>query len=278
MKKYIVIQIISLILFVQIFQFQASAQFFDFPAVVLDTSNLVITYKMTWRQDSNNIEHVRQENMILFIGKKINMFESYNFYKFNSIGRKAEQEGRLADFLNGTEISNFKTRYSYRIYKNYPTGKITYTDKVMPAYLQYSEDLDIFTWHLTDLIDTIGGYIAYCAYTEYGGRHWVAWYTTDIPISEGPYKFRGLPGLIIKLYDDKNHYVFDMVSMERSDKAILIEYIDMGWVQTSRSDFLKAEENFRLDIINRAKEAGANSESQQVAARNMAKRNNPIEF
>jgi hypothetical protein len=69
-----------------------------------------------------------------------------------------------------------------------------------------------------------------------------------------------------------------MVSMERSDEAILIEYMDMNWVQTSRSDFLKAQENFRLDIVNRAKEAGVSSEGQQRAVRSMMKRNNPIEF
>jgi hypothetical protein len=54
--------------------------------------------------------------------------------------------------------------------------------------------------------------------------------------------------------------------------------MEMGYVQTSRSDFLKAQENFRLDIINRAKEADINSEGQQRAVKAMSKRNNPIEL
>ncbi|PJB59753.1 MAG: hypothetical protein CO098_01725 [Bacteroidetes bacterium CG_4_9_14_3_um_filter_41_19] len=278
MKKYNIATIICLYVLVQVLPFQTSAQFFDFPTKVLDSANLSITYSLAWKQDTNNLEQVRHENMILLVGQKISLFMSKNFYTRRLLGRKAEREGRLHEFLDGPEMQNFRTRYSYKIYKNYPASRYTYTDKVMPAFLQYEENLDVFNWQLTDLVDTIGDYMAYCAYTDYGGRHWVAWYTTDIPVNDGPYKFRGLPGLIIRLYDDKKQYVFDMVKMERSDEVLLIEFDDMGWMQTSRSDFLKAQENFRLDIINRAKEAGADNESQQVAVRNMSRKNNPIEF
>ncbi len=278
MRKYSTVKLIRIFLIIQMLPFQTFAQYFDFPSKVLDSANLRITYTLSWKEDTNNLEHVRHEDMILLVGKETSTFLSKNFYQFWLIGRKAERDGRLDEFLDGTEIKNFRTRYSYTIYKNYPVGRITYTDKVMPTFLQYDEDLNTFKWQLTNLVDTIGDYVAHCAYTDYGGRHWVAWYTTDIPINDGPYKFRGLPGLIIRLYDDQEYYVFNMVSIEHSDEPLLIEYIDMGWVQTSRSNFLKAQENFKLDIINRAKEAGANSESQQTALRNMSRKNNPIEF
>lgn len=278
MKKYTTTKIITIIFIIQFLPFQMFAQFFDFPTKVLDSANLIVTYKMIWKQDTNKLEKVRQEDMILMVGQKISMFVSYNFYQFNLRGRKAEREGRLEEFF-GTDISEFRTRWDYKIYKNYPPGRITYAATVIPTLLQYDEDLDVFNWQLTNLVDTIGEYVAHCAYTEYGGRHWVAWYTTNIPINEGPYKFRGLPGLIIKLYDDQMHYTFDMIKMERTDEARLIEYeYDRGQVKTSRDDFLKAQENFRLDIVNRAKGAGVNSEGQQKAARVMTKRNNPIEF
>jgi hypothetical protein len=52
----------------------------------------------------------------------------------------------------------------------------------------------------------------------------------------------------------------------------------MGWIATSRENYLMAEQNFRLDIISRAKEAGANAVSMQRAYRNMIKKNNPIEL
>lgn len=278
MKKYNIVKLIQVFFIILMLPFQTFAQFFDHPSKILDSANLRISYTLAWKQDTNNLENIRHEKMILLVGKKISLFMSKNFYQVNLIGRKAEREGKLSEFWDSGEMKNYRTRYSYTIFKNYPAGRITYTDKVLPAFLQYDEDLNVFEWQLTNLVDTIGDYVANCAYTEYGGRNWVAWYTTEIPINDGPYKFRGLPGLIIRLYDDQEHYTFDMVSMERSNEPMLIEFMEMGWMQTSRTDFLKAQENFKLDIVNRAKEAGVNNESQQAAARNMSKKNNPIEF
>jgi len=278
MRKYHTVKLIQLFFIIQLLPILIFAQFFDHPSTVLDSANLSITYALAWKQDTNHLEKIRQEDMILLVGKKISLFMSKNFYTRSIIGRKAEREGRLNEFFDRGEMKNFRTRYSYKIFKNYPTGRITYVDKVMPTFFKYDESLDVFEWQLTNLVDTIGDYVVHCALTEYGGRHWVAWYTTEIPLNDGPYKFRGLPGLIIRLYDDQKHYTFNMIKMERSDEAILIEYMDMGWVQTSRSNFLKAQVNFKLDIINRAKEAGANSKSQQTALRNVSRMNNPIEF
>lgn len=36
------------------------------------------------------------------------------------------------------------------------------------------------------------------ATAKYGGRKWTAWFCQEIPIPNGPYKFGGLPGLIVK--------------------------------------------------------------------------------
>ncbi|MCK9236381.1 MAG: GLPGLI family protein [Bacteroidales bacterium] len=270
--------ILVIIFVLQMFPGKISAQFFALPSEILDTANVSVNYTITWKQDKNNLGIIRSEDMLLFVGKSVSLFMSKNQYKVLLIGREAESEGRLMDLLNREEIKNYVSRFSYRIYKNYPTGQITYMDKIIPTYFQYSEPLDVFQWQLADSSTTIGDFKANCAYTVYGGRRWVAWYTTDIPISDGPYKFRGLPGLIIRLYDDQKHYVFEMEKLERYEEGVPIELIDRDWVETNRTDFLKAQENLKRDIVNRAQEAGVDVEGQQQAARNAAKKNNPIEF
>ena len=52
------------------------------------------------------------------------------------------------------------------------------------------------------------------AETEWGGRKWTAWFAKDIPFQEGPFKFHGLPGLIVELYDDESNYRFELVRSE----------------------------------------------------------------
>lgn len=52
----------------------------------------------------------------------------------------------------------------------------------------------------------IGEFNTQKAETNFAGRKWIAWFTSDIPFQDGPYKFHGLPGLIVKIESaDKTH-------------------------------------------------------------------------
>lgn len=57
------------------------------------------------------------------------------------------------------------------------------------------------------------------ATTRYGGREWIAWFTEDIPFSQGPYKFQGLPGLIVEIKDTKNNFIFRLVKSVNLDST-----------------------------------------------------------
>ncbi|PDP55205.1 GLPGLI family protein, partial [Porphyromonas gingivalis] len=41
-----------------------------------------------------------------------------------------------------------------------------------------------------------------------------AWYAEDIALSDGPYIFRGLPGLIVAIGSDDGEYVFELNGMQ----------------------------------------------------------------
>ncbi|TKC08809.1 GLPGLI family protein [Pedobacter frigoris] len=50
--------------------------------------------------------------------------------------------------------------------------------------------------------DTLGKYICHKATADYRGTKLIAYYTNEIPVPAGPYKFGGLPGLIVMLYNE----------------------------------------------------------------------------
>jgi len=78
------------------------------------------------------------------------------------------------------------------------------------AYLSVDTLIRI-NWALIDRQKRIGKFVCQQAEAFFRGRKYEAWFTTDVPVSAGPWKLQGLPGLILEAYDDKNevHYLFD---------------------------------------------------------------------
>jgi hypothetical protein len=100
--------------------------------------------------------------------------------------------------------------FEYYITKDIPGQKVYYHDKIAGKQIYYQEDR-LVKWDVTETLEQQNGYKAQKATTNFGGRVWTAWFTKDINVSDGPYKFSGLPGLIVKLEDDKGDYKFDLV-------------------------------------------------------------------
>ncbi|MBC7556456.1 MAG: GLPGLI family protein [Chryseobacterium sp.] len=62
------------------------------------------------------------------------------------------------------------------------------------------------------------------AITNWGGRNWEGWFAPEIPFQEGPYKFNGLPGLIVEISDDKNNYQFTLVKSENIKETQILDF------------------------------------------------------
>ncbi len=88
--------------------------------------------------------------------------------------------------------------------------------------------IDTQDWILTNEKKTINGLSIQKATTKWGGRDWIAWFTESIPFQEGPYKFHGLPGLIVELEDIKGNYKFSLVKSENLKNNYVNQFIDMS--------------------------------------------------
>lgn len=101
------------------------------------------------------------------------------------------------------------------------------------------DELVNFNWKLIpDETLNISGYICRKASLNFRGRDYIAYYTTEIPISFGPWKFKNLPGLIIYIYSNTG-------TMNYSWKAqkIIYPYSDLKkplkWVDSKKTITLK---------------------------------------
>jgi len=134
---------------------------------------------------------------------------------------------------------------SMEFYKNYPEkGKTLMLDVAGEAKCQIEEKMETPEWTvLPDSTADIMGYTCQLATTHFKGRQWYAWYTEDIPLDEGPWKLRGLPGLILKAYDSSRQFIFDGQGMEQPDGEP-ITFIKLKREKVSQKDFRRLKESY----------------------------------
>ncbi len=252
------------------------AQFVGFTYTNIDSALFVASYVMKSQRDSTDKENIQNSNMLLFLGENSSKFINRAYYVGDTIIRRFTSPEQTKAFL--TDPQSPKPGQRYQIYKQYTTGKQIYIDNILSDSYKFEEELNLFDWNICADTTTICGFKSQMATCEFGGRKWVAWFAPEIPFSDGPYKFNGLPGLIVKVYDTRDHYVFELTAFNRLDPLLVIDMENKSYINTTKQVFFKAQDAFRNDIVNRAKDAGLDNQSQQTAAKNMASRNNPIEL
>ena len=157
------------------------------------------------------------ETMMLEVGKKCSQFYSYTTYLRDST-LIADYANKVSqDILQQHAKAYGNGRITYRIYKNYPTGKVTTLDRLATSNFRCEEKNEKPVWTLLSDTATILTYHCRKATCHFRGRSYTAWFTMEIPVSEGPWKLCGLPGFIIKAEDARGHYSFECTGVEQSD-------------------------------------------------------------
>ncbi|TVQ16966.1 MAG: GLPGLI family protein [Bacteroidetes bacterium] len=147
-------------------------------------------------------------------------------------------------------------------------------------FFQYSEKHANFDWIIREERKTYHSYNTQKATTYYGGRLWKAWFTPSVPIGDGPYKFAGLPGLILKMTDSQNYYTFSIISIEKPTAGENLKIpTDYTIIDTTREQFLKSYLNYTQNPF-QAMEGliQADPLDIEVRKRQTLRRNNPIEL
>lgn len=165
-------------------------------------------YELTFKpkKDSAKTEKVMT---ILDITKDKSLYRDYTMVAQDSIVKVAVEEMQKSGVFKDMSKMITMPKFAFKIEKEYPGMKETYLDRISsgftPVQIGYNEEPN-FNWKISPEKEKIGDYDTQKATTEYGGRQWTAWFSTSIPFQDGPYKFKGLPGLIVKIEDkDKNY-------------------------------------------------------------------------
>lgn len=172
-------------------------------------------YDVEYKKDSTK-NFTTKENYHLDIDAKDTKYYPRDFYIGDSL---------VAHNINITDGSKFNT--SHIITHKNGSSQYQYYDvlEIVNAVLKLPSEATQ-NWKLTNEKKQVSSLNLQKATTTWGGRNWTAWFSPDIPFQEGPYKFHGLPGLIVELYDDKNNYKFELVKTEKISSPKRNIYID----------------------------------------------------
>lgn len=242
-------------------------------------------YQVTMKPDSTNRSDMKTETAHLDISKNGSIFYGENRMKRDSIMSRARQTGSFN--FDRTQMQNLRSNLDFIIEKDFKTGKKFYKARVVRDQYSYEEDRPM-DWKILPETAVIGSYKTQKAETDFAGRRWNAWFTTEIPFQDGPYKFSGLPGLIVKVEDTKGDYSFDL--KETKNIAEAADFDQRGSViSVKRAAFEKQQEQFRKDPVNAINSMGGGNfriqmdpnQRRQMEERQkeqLKKNNNPIEL
>lgn len=158
-------------------------------------------------------------NCMLQIGEHNSRFVDYSVYQLDSVAAiKDVSDELLEEYTQRERKANpyFDRRISY----SGADSRLTMLGIIGLNYAKYNETAPVADWQLTDSTVTVCGYPCKKATGTYGGREWNVWYTEEIPVPYGPWKFVGLPGLVIKAVDSDSIHCFTAISFRHGTGAI----------------------------------------------------------
>ncbi|GHT71585.1 hypothetical protein FACS1894155_12220 [Bacteroidia bacterium] len=212
---------------------------------VKDTAFLKITYKLDFVKDPKRIDDRCTDIQLLQIGKNSSKYFSLQAVEYNTEIQELIKKGTSGTIPFNTQNGT----NGYEIFKNIQKNEIKVTDlgTCLSGNFLYSDNFPSFSWEIKPDTSTLLSYPCQKAITSFRGRTYEAWFTMAIPISNGPWKFGGLPGIILKISDTNNEYLFECIRIENTHEPI--KFYDLEYKSTSRQDLNKLYKRYHDDPV-----------------------------
>ena len=216
---------------------------FDSPndPTILDNAILSIIYRFEHKVTDNKDVRLNPDTMQLVSGPIFSIYFDRNnetrrklfsdFHNKND-APKGWASVSYPDFLEmATDDDNLfipqKVGDTYELYKERDKNLITVMDFDDSSFMDnlyffYEEHMRPIGWEIHEDTTSVLGYVCTKATCYFGGRSYTAWFTRDIPINDGPYKFYGLPGMIMKLEDSEGIFKFTAIGLEKTENTEII--------------------------------------------------------
>lgn len=191
-----------------------------------DSVFLKASYAFKRIPDSTNPALSATDLFVLEVGSLATKFFSYNKIVSDSI---LSEQFNMQQNSNGLSVSldmrGVQAGSSAIFFRSISSNVFSCSDELGMVRYKYIDTVGQLQWIIKQDTASYLGYKCIKAITRFRGRNYIAWFTQEIPVSAGPYKFCGLPGLIINIVDDKSNFEFTLTSLTflTEKKALLLQ-------------------------------------------------------
>ncbi|WBL22876.1 GLPGLI family protein [Zunongwangia sp. HRR-M8] len=231
------------------------------------------TYQLEYQEDSTDENSILSETVVLYLGEGIS--------RYSSLGKAVK------DSLGAFEAP--ETDFNYKIYKNYQDNEITLAESITADRYKYKyeQDLNTIDWEIEPENKEILGFSVQKAVGSFAGRSYIAWFAPELPFSDGPYKFNGLPGLILEISDIKDDYHFRLTAFQEFEKPVTKKSNLDNYKLVSQEELDQFRDDNDRDPIAAMRNAGLKIafskkeheiETRKMLSEKYERRNNPIEL
>lgn len=224
------------------------------PAEKRDTlapCDIQVKYELKFMPDTLERDKFKTQTMVLRMNTKgISVYQEYGKFRSDSVTAARTRNGKIK-LSDSNEAIKYQTkaRDNITIAKSWPEKhKILVRELIgLDGTFYYTEDKTDFGWEV-DFTQTkeIGGYTCHSAKGSYAGRDYQAWFTPEIPISDGPWLFCGLPGLILEVSSLDKEFLYTCMSIQAGTGPVSLRSLDTAF-KTTRERFLKAKERYKVN-------------------------------
>ncbi len=215
--------------------------FLVFTIQLLSAQKIRVTYQMKYKPDSTQTA-TKENTMFLDIyDTNSSRFYAESLYNSDSIRN------------SGANPQSFSINFNNAVVKNNNSLKKYY--RLLVDVYEVTTEIPQLEWKITSDKKKIGEYECQQAILKYKNRQWTAWFTQDVPISEGPYIFKGLPGLVVWVHDNKENYDFFLKKLSKDfyDPYKGVDFNSENFIKVNKDQLNKIYINYYLDPYKEAK-------------------------
>ena len=200
------------------------------------SANDSIVFKVNYIYTFKNAKEHKSgtDEMVLEIGTQYAAFHSRWRVERSRIYQQYRHETTDQQLARTANMPRSRTFYSF--YTDYPEKGITSTTYHAFNIFECEERIEPIDWKYLEGDSVILGHDCLKAEGMFRGHKWTVWFTPDVPMEYGPWKLRGLPGLILYAEHDSGFFKYEAIELGKCEGEAMFHQNDKKPIKSTAKE------------------------------------------